>query len=62
MCRVSGGGREILRICTGNSDRNFIKENQNQNMQQLLSNTRILAGNPDPSELEKVGSPVFNEF
>ena len=62
MCGVSGGVREILPICTGNSDRNVIKENQNQNMQQLLSNTCILAGNPEPSELEKVGSLVFNEF
>jgi hypothetical protein len=35
---VRGGGREILRICTGNSDRNFIKENRNQ----LLSNMYIL--------------------
>ena len=35
-------GREILRICTGNSDRNFIEENQNQNIRKLLSYTRIL--------------------
>ena len=35
-------GREILRICTGNSDRNFIEENQDQNIRRLLYNTRIL--------------------
>ena len=59
MGGVSGGVRKILPICTGNSDRNVIKENQNQNLKQL-SNTRILAGNTKPSELEKVRSPVVN--
>jgi hypothetical protein len=44
---ASGGGgemvgRDILRIYTGNSDRNFIEENQNQNIRKLLSYTRIL--------------------
>jgi hypothetical protein len=47
---VSGGWREILRICKGNSDMNFIEENQNLNIQQIF-NTRILAGKTEPSEL-----------
>jgi hypothetical protein len=53
----SGGVREILPICTANSDRNFIEESQNLNLKQLY-NTRILAGNTKPSEMEKVRSPV----
>jgi hypothetical protein len=56
---ASGGVREILPICTGNSDRNFIETKQNHNLKQL-SNTRNLAGNTKPSELEKVRSPVVN--
>ena len=47
---VSGGWRDILRICKGNSDGNIIEENQNLNIQQTF-NTHILAGKTEPSDL-----------